>query len=58
MYIVNGGFRYDLTDRISAQININNLTDERPSPAAVASGNDGVYDNIGRFWRVGLQVRL
>ena len=58
VYIVNGGFRYDLTDRISAQININNLTDERPSPAAIASGDDGVYDNIGRFYRLGLSVRL
>ena len=58
VWIVNGGFRYHFTDQISAQININNLTDERPSPAAVAAGGDDAYDNIGRFYRLSLSVRL
>lgn len=58
VFIWNTGFRYDFNDQIGAQININNLTDELPSPAAIATGNDFVYDNIGRFFRVSLQVRL
>ncbi len=56
--IWNTGFRYDFTDQIGAQININNLTDELPSAAAIATGNDGIYDNVGRFYRVSLQIRL
>ena len=58
VYILNGGFRYDFSDRISAQININNLTDELPSPAVIAAGSDGIYDNIGRFYRLTLSLRL
>jgi outer membrane receptor protein involved in Fe transport len=58
VWLFNAGFRYDFTDQISAQLNINNLADELPTPAVIATGNDGIYDNIGRFWRFGLQIRL
>ncbi len=58
MWIVNAGFRYDFTDTISAQLNINNLTDELPSPHVIATGTDFIYDNIGRFYRVGFDIRL
>ena len=58
VWIFNTGFRYDFTDQIGAQININNLFDELPSAASIATGNDAVYDNVGRFFRISLQVRL
>jgi outer membrane receptor protein involved in Fe transport len=58
VWIFNTGFRYEFTDQISAQVNINNLFDELPSPQVIATGNDFIYDNIGRFYRVSLQVRL
>ena len=58
VWIWNTGFRYDFTDQIGAQVNINNLFDELPSPASIATGNDVIYDNVGRFFRVSLQIRL
>jgi outer membrane receptor protein involved in Fe transport len=58
VWLFNAGFRYDFTDQISAQLNINNLTDELPSPHVIAAGPDYVYDNIGRFYRLSLQIRL
>ncbi len=58
VWIFNAGFRYDFTDTISAQLNINNLTDELPSPHVIATGTDFIYDNIGRFYRVGFDIRL
>jgi len=58
VWLFNTGFRYDFTDQIGMQLNINNLFDELPSPAAIATGNDFVYDNVGRFYRMSLQVRL
>ncbi len=56
--IWNTGFTYEFNDQISAQLNINNLTDELPPAAVIATGNDFIYDNIGRFYRVSLQIRL
>ena len=56
VWILNGGFHYDINDLIRLQLNINNLFDDLPSPGALATGNDGVYDNIGRFYRVGFQI--
>ena len=58
VWIFNAGFTYDFTDQISAQLNINNLFDELPTPQVIATGNDFIYDNIGRFYRVSLQIRL
>lgn len=58
VWLFNTGFRYDFTDQIGVQFNINNLTDELPSPHVIATGNDGVYDNVGRFFRLSLQVSL
>ena len=56
VWIVNGGFHYDINDVIGVQLNINNLFDELPSPAAIATGNDGIFDNVGRFYRVSVAM--
>jgi outer membrane receptor protein involved in Fe transport len=58
VWIWNAGFNYQFTDAISAQLNINNLLDELPSAHVTATGNDGFYDNIGRFYRLSLQISL
>ena len=58
VWIINTGFRYDITDQIGVQFNINNLFDELPSAASIATGNSFVYDNIGRFYGLGLRVSL
>jgi outer membrane receptor protein involved in Fe transport len=58
VWIWNAGFNYQFTDAISAQLNINNLLDELPSAHVTATGNDTFYDNIGRFYRLSLQISL
>ena len=58
VWIWNAGFNYQFTDAISAQLNINNLLDELPSAHVTATGNDGFYDNVGRFYRLSLQISL
>ena len=58
VWLFNAGFRYDFTDQIGAQLNINNLSDELPPAASIATGNDFIYDNVGRFYRLSLQIRL
>ena len=58
VWIFNGGFRYDVTETMRLQLNINNIFDELPSPAVVAWGLDNVYDNIGRFYRVGFSLQM
>ena len=55
-WIVSGGFNYDISDAIGLRLNINNLFDELPSASSIATGNDGVYDNIGRFYRVSVAM--
>ena len=57
-YIWNAGFNYEFTDSISAQLNINNILDELPSPQVIAQGDDNRYGNIGRFYRLSLQITL
>jgi len=44
------------TPQVRLQANINNIFDERPEPAAIASGWDGVYSNIGRYFKLGIQL--
>lgn len=58
VWIANGSFRYEITQNIGLQLTVNNLFDDRPSPGSVATGNDAVYSNIGRFYRFGLTVSL
>jgi len=54
----NGGFSYDINDQIGVQLNINNMFDELPRPATIARGDQFIYDNIGRFYRLSLRVSL
>jgi iron complex outermembrane receptor protein len=58
VWIVNGAFRYSFTDTIDAQFNINNMFDELPSAHVIAWGLDNVYDNVGRFYRLGFSIRM
>jgi outer membrane receptor protein involved in Fe transport len=58
VWIWNAGFNYEFTDAISAQLNINNLLDELPSAGVIATGFDSRYDNVGRFFRLSLQISL
>ena len=58
VWLLNGAFTYDINDTIGLQLNINNILDELPSPGAIASGNDAVYSNIGRYYRFGVTVSL
>jgi len=58
VWIWNAGFNYSFTDAISAQLNVNNILDELPSAGVIATGNDGRYDNVGRFYRLSLQINL
>lgn len=58
VWIFNGAFHYDFNDTIGVQLNINNMFDELPSPGVIAAGVDDVYDNIGRFYRLGIQIQL
>jgi outer membrane receptor protein involved in Fe transport len=58
VWIFNGSFRYSFTDNIDAQFNVNNIFDELPSPHVIAWGLDHVYDNLGRFYRLGFSLRL
>ena len=58
VWLVNGSFVYDINETIGLQLNINNIFDKLPSPGSIASGNDAVYSNIGRFVRFGVTVSL
>jgi len=58
VWIVNGAFVYDINDTVGVQLNINNIFDELPSGASIATGNDAVFGNLGRFYRLGVTVSL
>ena len=56
--LYNGAFQYDLTDNFGVQFNVNNITDELPSRKVIAWGLDHLYDNTGRFYRVGFTWQM
>lgn len=58
VWLFNAGVSYQVTSKVGVQMNINNLFDDTPEAAAIASGNDGVYDNIGRYVRLGLRAEF
>ena len=58
VWLFNGAFRYDVTERLGLQFNVNNIFDELPSAAVIAWGLDQNYDNVGRFYRVGFSLRM
>ena len=49
---------WQLPQKVRLQANVNNIFDERPEPAAIASGWDGVYDDIGRYYKLGIQLNF
>ena len=49
---------WQMTQTIRLQANIYNIFDERPEPAAIASGWDPVYNNMGRYYRLGIQMNF
>lgn len=57
-WIFNAAFVYDVSDMLRLQLNINNVFDEQPEPAAIASGGHLAYDNIGRFYRLGVAMEF
>lgn len=56
VWLVNVGASYQVTSNIGVQLNINNVFDHEPEAAAIASGNDGIYDNIGQYARIGFRA--
>ncbi|MEE4208758.1 MAG: TonB-dependent receptor [Parvularcula sp.] len=57
-WLVNTALTYDLTDNLSLRFNVNNVFDNLPSAPVIATGNDIVYDNIGRYYRFGINARF
>ena len=49
---------WQMLQNVRLQANVYNIFDERPEPAAIASGWDGVYDNIGRYYKLGVQINF
>jgi iron complex outermembrane receptor protein len=50
------GARYQVSEKVSVRASISNLFDNTSSPASVASGDDALYSNIGRYMTVGVNV--
>ena len=57
-WLVDMGVSYQVFENTVVRFNVNNVFDELPSSAAIASGNDGVYNNIGRYFRFGFNVNF
>jgi outer membrane receptor protein involved in Fe transport len=57
-WLINGAFIYDVSDMLRLQLNVNNVFDEQPDPAAIAAGDQLAYDNIGRFYRLGMSLEF
>ncbi len=52
----NLGVTYDYNENLSLQLNINNVFEDGPQNAAVATEWQNVYDNIGRYVRVSARL--
>jgi outer membrane receptor protein involved in Fe transport len=57
-WLVNTALTYDLTDNLSLRFNVNNVFDNLPTAPMIATGTDVVYDNIGRYYRFGINARF
>lgn len=57
-FLFNAGVRYRFNENVMASLNVDNVFDNQPQAAAIASGWDNVYDNRGRFLRAGIQINL
>jgi iron complex outermembrane recepter protein len=58
VWLFNAGFAYDVNEMIRLQLNVRNIFDKKPEPAAIASGFSNVYDNLGRYIRAGVKISL
>lgn len=58
VFLHNMGVTYEFSERVSINVNMNNVFDEEPERSAIARGYDVSYDNIGRFMRAGIKVSL
>jgi len=58
VWLVDLGVSYQLFDNTSVRFNVNNVFDKLPEAAAIASGNASVYDNRGRYFRVGFNTKF
>lgn len=47
-----------MSQTIRLQANVDNIFDERPEPAAIASGWDSVYNNLGRSYKLGIEFNF
>ncbi|MEZ5561186.1 MAG: TonB-dependent receptor [Pseudomonadales bacterium] len=57
-WLFHVGFNYEVNENLDFQINVRNLFDKEPRPEAIAAGIDGIYDNIGRYIRGTVRIRL
>lgn len=58
VFLNNVGIVYEFNEKITVNLNINNVFDELPEKSAIARGYDIHYDNIGRYVRAGVKMRL
>ena len=58
VFIHNLGVVYEFNEKITVNLNVNNLFDEEPEKSAVARGYNIQYDDIGRFVRAGIKMSL
>lgn len=58
VWLFNAGVSYEFNENIRFQLNMNNVFDKKPEAAAIASGWDNAYDNIGRYLRGTVRIRL
>lgn len=55
-YLFNATVSYDLTDDVTARFIVNNVLDRQPPSGAITGGGVGVYDQLGRYFFVGLNA--
>lgn len=54
----NAGVSYDFNENVRLQLNIDNVFDKTPQPAAIAGGWSNAYGNLGRYVRGSVRIRL
>jgi outer membrane receptor protein involved in Fe transport len=57
-WYIDLGARYQVSEHVMIRGTVSNLFDNVSSPAAVASGNDDLYNNIGRYMTVSVDVKF
>jgi iron complex outermembrane receptor protein len=57
-WFVDVGARYQVSERVLLRATFSNIFDNTSSPASVAAGSANIYDNIGRYMSVGVNVKF